>query len=178
MSRHIVLLRGINVGSQRRIAMADLRAVLAAAGFRDVRTFLQSGNVLLESDLAPGQVAHHVERQISCDLQMNVAVVVRSRDELADVVARNPLAAVADDPKRHQVSFLSQALDQATVARLQAVDVAPERFVISGREIFAWYPLGIQRSPLERLLSARTLPVTATARNWNTVTKLLDLARG
>jgi uncharacterized protein (DUF1697 family) len=103
-------------------------------------------------------------------------VVVRTRDELADVVARDPLGEVADDPRRYQVSFLSGMPDAAVIRELEAQDVAPERFVVSGREIYAWYPSGIQRSPLARLLSDDRLGVTATARNWNTVTKLLALA--
>ena len=90
--------------------------------------------------------------------------------------ARNPLGDVATDPKRYQVSFLSAQPDPRAVREIAAVDVAPEEFVVSGREVFAWHPNGIQRSPLAKLLSERRLGVAATARNWSTVTKLLALA--
>jgi uncharacterized protein (DUF1697 family) len=101
---------------------------------------------------------------------------MRTRDELADVVQRNPLRDVADEPRRYQVSFLSAAPDPRVVRELATADVAPEQVVVIGREIYAWHPDGIQRSPLVKLLSERRLGVTATARNWSTVTKLLALA--
>ena len=104
-------------------------------------------------------------------------MVVRTARELAGVVERNPFAGVADDPKRYQVSFLSAKPEAAVVRALEAADVAPEQVAVSGREIYAWHPEGIQRSPLAKLLTDKKLGVTATARNWNTVTKLLELAR-
>ena len=104
-------------------------------------------------------------------------MVVRTARELAGVVNRNPFADVADDPKRYQVSFLSAKPEAAVVRALEAADVAPEQVAVSGREIYAWHPEGIQRSPLAKLLTDRKLGVTATARNWSTVTKLLELAR-
>ena len=176
MQPHIALLRAINLGGRRRVAMADLRDVLTRAGYAGVRTLGQSGNVVLTSADAPDELRGDLERRIAAELGVETAVVVRTRDELADVVARDPLGEVADDPRRYQVSFLSGTPDAAVVRELEAQDVAPERFVVSGREIYAWHPSGIQRSPLARLLSDDRLGVTATARNWNTVTKLLALA--
>jgi uncharacterized protein (DUF1697 family) len=107
---------------------------------------------------------------------VDVDVVVRTRAELEDVVARNPLGAVATDPRLHQVTFLSGEPDPEAVRALVALDVAPEQVVISGREIHAWHPGGIQGSRLARRLADSRLGVPATARNWNTVTKLLALA--
>jgi uncharacterized protein (DUF1697 family) len=92
------------------------------------------------------------------------------------VVRRNPLPDAAEDPKRFQVSFLSGEPDKAFVRELEKQDFAPERFAVSGREIYAWHPGGMQRSKLARALGDRRLGVTATARNWNTVTKLLEMA--
>jgi uncharacterized protein (DUF1697 family) len=176
MAQQIALLRGINLGSQRRVAMADLRDLLTRLGYGDVRTHLQSGNALFASRASPERVRRELEQGIAKDLGIEAQVVVRTRDELADVVRRDPLGDVATDPKRYQVSFLSAEPDPRAVREIAAVDVAPEEFVISGREVFAWHPNGIQRSPLARLLSERRLGVTATARNWSTVTKLLALA--
>jgi len=178
MARQIALLRGINLGSRRRVAMTDLRDVLTRCGYGDVRTYLQSGNVVLTSDTSDDRLARELEEQIAANLGVDVQILVRTRDELADVIGRNPLVDVVKDPKRYQVSFLSAEPDPQRVRELAALDVAPEQFVLSGREIYAWHPDGIQRSQLAAALSDRRLGVTATARNWNTVTKLLVLADG
>jgi uncharacterized protein (DUF1697 family) len=103
-------------------------------------------------------------------------VFVRTRSELARVVAADPLADVVDNPSRYQVSFLSAKPSAKVVRELGKVDVAPEQVVVRGREIYAWHPGGIQRSTLAKLLSEKQLGVGVTARNWNTVTKLLALA--
>jgi uncharacterized protein (DUF1697 family) len=178
MPRQIALLRGINVGSHRRIAMADLRELLTSLGFEDVKTHLQSGNVVLTSDLPNEKLERKLEQQIEAKLGVDPKVVVRTRDELEDVIARDPFADVADDPKRYQVSFLSAEPDPERVRKISELDIAPEQFVVSGREIYAWHPDGLQRSRLAPALTDKRLGVTATARNWNTVTKLLALADG
>jgi uncharacterized protein (DUF1697 family) len=174
--RHIVLLRGINVGGHRRVAMADLRALLAALGYANVRTHLQSGNVVLESRDAPARLKRVVERGLVDELGVDVEVFVRTRDELARVIAYDPLGSIVDNPSRYLVSFLSGAPDAAGVMGADAGDVGPERFVVHGRELYAWHPAGVHNSKLAKLLSERRLGVTATARNWNTVTRLLELA--
>jgi uncharacterized protein (DUF1697 family) len=176
MTRYIALLRGINVGSHRRVAMADLRALLTTAGYVDVRTHLQSGNVLLSSEQSPAALVTGLEQQLLTGFGLDLRVLVRSRDELADVIARDPLADIVDDHRRYQVSFLSTPLDPEHARILGAVDVAPERVVLSEREIFAWHPRGIYESQLAKLLTDRRLGVTVTARNWHTVTRLLVLA--
>jgi uncharacterized protein (DUF1697 family) len=176
VARHVVLLRGINLGSRNRIAMPKLREVLTEAGFEDVQTYLQSGNVVLSSDASSDEVAREVERQIAKRLGLEIQVVVRTHEELAEVVRRDPLGDVAANPKRYQVSFLDGELAPETVRKLEDVAVEPERFVVSGREVYAWHPEGVARSKLWALLAGRGLGVTATARNWTTVTKLLGLA--
>ena len=176
MARQIALLRGINLGSKRRVAMGDLRQLLAQLGYEDVRTLLQSGNVVLTAAGRPAELQRVLEREIASKLGVETQVIVRTRDELADVVERNPFEAIATDPKRYQVSFLSGKLSAKAARELAAADLAPEQVAVSGREIYAWHPDGIQRSPLARLLSDQRLGVSATARNWNTVTKLLALA--
>ncbi|MBV9839693.1 MAG: DUF1697 domain-containing protein, partial [Solirubrobacterales bacterium] len=110
--RQVLLLRGINLGSTRRVAMPALRELLSDAGFDDVRTYVQSGNVVLSSDASPAQLARESERLIGERFGFEVDVVVRTRDELAEVVRLNPLGEVAVNPKRYQVSFLSAELDQ------------------------------------------------------------------
>ena len=176
MARQIALLRGINLGPSRRLAMGELRDALARAGYPGARTLLQSGNVALPADAPPPELERALQALILAEFGMEVPVVVRTRDELAEVVARDPLGHVAQDPKRYQVTFLSDEPDPEVVRELTAADVAPERVEVIGREIYAWHPNGIQRSPLAKLLVDRRLGPGATARNWSTVTKLLALA--
>jgi uncharacterized protein (DUF1697 family) len=156
--------------------MPDLRRALEEAGFGTVRTYLQSGNLVVSSRKALPRVARDCEHVIADRFGADVRVVARTRDELADVVQRNPLRRVATDPKRYQVTFLAEPVDGDVIGKLEAVTVPPERFVVSGREIYAWHPASIARSKLWALLAGPKLGVTATARNWSTVTTLGALA--
>src|SRR6478752_8373067 len=113
--RQVILLRGINLGARNRIAMPQLRELLSGAGFEDVRTHLQSGNVVLSSDLSPAQLAQRCQQLIGERFGLEIDVVVRTRDELAQVVRRNPLGDVVVEPKRYQVSFLEKELGDETV---------------------------------------------------------------
>jgi uncharacterized protein (DUF1697 family) len=176
VTTQIVLLRGINIGSRNRVPMAKLRQVLEEAGFEDVRTHLQSGNVVLSSKTKPEQTARECERLIQAEFGLAIDVVVRTPADLASVVKRDPLGKVAKDPKRYQVSFLNGALPAATKRKLEEAVEEPEQLVFSGREIYAWHPEGVARSKLWAMLAGRGLGVTATARNWTTVTKLLEVA--
>jgi uncharacterized protein (DUF1697 family) len=156
--------------------MPKLREALAEAGFRDVRTYVQSGNVVLSSGAKPESVARKCERTIAEHFDLEIPVIVRTRDELARIVERNPLRDVADNPKRYQVTFLDGKLKPEVVRKLEAAAAPSERFVVDGREVYAWTPSGVARSKLWALLAGRSLGVTATARNWTTVTKMLELA--
>jgi uncharacterized protein (DUF1697 family) len=174
--RQIVLLRGINLGSRNRIAMRELRELLSAAGHAGARTYLQSGNVVLSSDALPEELAREIEGQIAEKLGLRIEALARTRDELAAVVERDPLREVVLDPKRYQVSFLSRELQPEIASELAALATPSERFAAVGRELYAWHPHGVARSKLAVALAGRGLPVTATARNWTTVTSLLAMA--
>jgi uncharacterized protein (DUF1697 family) len=172
----ILLLRGVNIGPNKRIAMPALRELLSDAGFEDVRTYVQSGNVVLSSGAPASDVASETERLIAERFGFEVDVIVRTADELADVVARNPLADVAIDPKRYQVSFLESEPDPDVVGRIAESAADSEQLVAIGRELYAWHPAGVARSKLWNKLAGNGLGVRATARNWTTVTTLLELA--
>ena len=156
--------------------MPKLREVLEEAGFGGVRTYVQSGNVVLESRASPETVARKAKRQIAERFGLDIDVVVRTRDELAEVVRRNPLGKVAKNPKRYQVSFLADEPDPEVVRKLEALAAPGERLIADGREIYAWHPDGVARSKLWAALAGRGVGGAATARNWTTVTKLLELA--
>ncbi len=178
MATHAAFLRGINVGRNKRIAMADLRSLAAELGFTDVRTHLASGNLLLTSTDAEQDLVSALEDGISGRFDLDVRVVVRSRDELARVVASNPLADVVTDPARHLVTFLSHAPADDAVAKLREADIGDEQFAVVGRDVHVWLPIGVQDATLTHAYLERALGVTATRRNWNTVTKLVELAGG
>ncbi len=177
MAQHILLLRGINLARRNRIAMPELREALESAGFGDVRTYLQSGNVVLSSTAKADDIARKAERLIAKEFGLEIAVVARTRAQLAQVVERNPLQTVAKNPKRYQVSFLDAKPTRELMRRVEEAAVPPEQVVAIGREIYAWHPETIGRSRLWTLLAGQQLGVTATARNWTTVTKLLSLAQ-
>jgi uncharacterized protein (DUF1697 family) len=175
VARQVALLRGINIGPSKRIAMPALRALLTSDGFEDVQTYVQSGNVVLSTDLAPADLEREAERLISEEFGFDVDVVARTHKELIDVVSCNPLGDIATNPKRYQVSFLSDELDPERVSTLAASAAGSERFVALGRELYAWHPDGVARSKLWAKLAGPGLGVKATARNWTTVTTLLDM---
>jgi uncharacterized protein (DUF1697 family) len=174
--RRIVLLRGINLGARNRVAMPKLRQLLEDAGFEDVSTYLQSGNVVLSSDLTEKALARKIKRVLADGFGLELDVVVRTRSELARVVRLNPLGDVATNPKRYQVSFLSEKPAPAIVRELRALAAPSEQVVARGRELYAWHPEGVARSKLWARLAGKQLGVVATARNWTTVTSLLELA--
>jgi uncharacterized protein (DUF1697 family) len=176
MPRYVVFLRGINLGGKRRVGMADLRAALDSEGFEDVRTLLQSGNVVLTSGAKPRPLERELAKTLRRAFGFDIAVVARTRDELADVIRRDPFGAEADDPARYQVSFLSDKPSRRAAQELEAAATAPERAAVRGREVYAWHPGGVGRSELAKLITAKRLEVEVTARNWRTITKLLELA--
>ena len=176
MTRHVVLLRGINLASRNRIAMPELRVALEAGGFGDVRTYVQSGNVVLASRSSPERVALSVNKIIKSRFGFDVVVLVRSHSELADVVRRNPLAKIAVDPKRHLVTFMSAELSSDIAERMRTVAGPQEEFAVIGREVYSWHPAGVGRSPLWERIAGKALGIAATSRNWTTVTTLLTMA--
>lgn len=176
--QHVLLLRGVNLGARNRVSMPQLRAELEHAGFERVRTYLQSGNVVLEADAPAEQVARECRAVIATAFGLEIELLARTRDELKKVVERDPLGDVAVDPRRYQVSFLARELDERRLQELAALAMADERFVAIGRELYAWHPRGVARSRLWALLASARLGVPATARNWTTVTRLLAMCDG
>jgi uncharacterized protein (DUF1697 family) len=177
MARHIALLRGINLASRNRVPMGELREALGEAGFEDVATLLQSGNVVVTSGKAPRTVEREIAALVEDRFGVRAAVVVRSATELEAVIEGNPFSAeAAKAPKNVHVIFLSAKPEAAAVRQLTDADLGDERVAPDGKHIYAWFANGVQRSPLARMLTDERLGVTATGRNWNTVLKLQALA--
>jgi uncharacterized protein (DUF1697 family) len=171
----VLLLRGINLGSRKRIAMADLRELLSTRGYGDVRTYLQSGNAVVSSDRPPAEVEADVSAAIAAELGHEVTVTARTADEIAEVVRDDPFADVRTDPRFHQALFLCAEPDAEALAALADADFSPERLVIAPRVLHAWCPDGVNDSPLLKALSR--VRANTTARNWRTVEALAEMAR-
>jgi uncharacterized protein (DUF1697 family) len=169
-------LRGINLGSNRRVAMADLRAALEDAGFEDVRTHLQSGNVVVSSPKSATAVATAMEQAIEDRFGLRSDVIVRTVQQLAEVVSADPFAGRATNGSRYFVVFLPGKPKAAELKRLGADDFGKDEFAAGTREVYVWCPDGMRDSRLMKELGKGRLAPTATTRNWNTVTKLLEMA--
>lgn len=178
MTRQVALLRGINVGGNRKVPMAALRAAVQGLGYDEVATHLQSGNVVLTSDAPEEEVALGIERVVAEEIGVaGVTVMVRTAQELAAVVALDPFPD-ADDPSKYFVSFLSSAPDPAALDAVDPAAYAPEAWHLDGRELYLWLPDGAGRTRLTAAFWERRLTVPGTARNWRTVTRLLEMVQG
>eukprot|EP01113_Clastostelium_recurvatum_P024676 TRINITY_DN2945_c2_g1_i1.p1 TRINITY_DN2945_c2_g1~~TRINITY_DN2945_c2_g1_i1.p1 ORF type:complete len:201 (-),score=30.17 TRINITY_DN2945_c2_g1_i1:29-631(-) len=180
----IAFLRGINVGGHNIIKMQDLREALERHAYKSVRTYLQSGNVVLATD-DQDHTEEHVRDDIASTIHdtfgFDVSVIVRSRDELADIISHDPYRStgVAALAKWHIINFLSEEPDQAIVDNIQtkAHDISPKDHILfRGTEIHSYHAEGVIKSKAAKLLTDKHLRVHVTARNWNTVTKLLAMA--
>jgi uncharacterized protein (DUF1697 family) len=170
----VALLRGVNVGGRSSLAMADLRAVVESCGHRDVRTYIQSGNVVFTtSKRSPDAVAKELEAAIAKATSVHPDVVVRTRAQLAKVVDANPFLRQGEDEKHLHAVFMKPGGPKAKLPDLDRF--APEEAAVVGTECFLLLPGGIGNSKLAAALSRQKGPV-GTARSWRTVKKLLDMA--
>ena len=174
-ANHVALLRGINVGKAKRVAMADLRALVESLGFGDVKTLLNSGNVVFSAKGAkPASIAARIEKGIVTELGVTSRVTVLQAAELAQIVEENPLAAVATDGSRYMITVLTDPADRVKVEPLVKQDWTPEALALGRRVVFNWCPNTILESRVQPALG-KALKDGATTRNWNTVLKLRDL---
>ncbi len=171
MKTYVALLRGINVGGNKKVPMADLRAVLEELGYDDVTTVLQSGNAVFS---APKAEPERIERAIEERFGFEVRVLLRTHDELQAVVDANPFGdAAAADPASVHVWFLDRSVEPAIDPEV----IAPERMAPGPKVLYVHYANGSGRSEIGKHLNDKTLEgATVTTRNWNTVRKLLDLS--
>jgi uncharacterized protein (DUF1697 family) len=179
MTRYAALLRAVNLGGDSKIAMADLRKVLAGLGYADVTTYLQSGNAVFTSPgRPPAELAGEIEDRIAAELGMAVTIMIRNGAELADVIGRSPLPGEPENPSRFFVAFLSEPADPGAARAIEASSFGEDRIWVSGSEAFLWCPGGAGRTKLTNAYVEKQLGVGATSRNWNTVRKLAGLAGG
>jgi len=176
---YVAFLRGVNVGGARKLPMAELRSLLASTGYGDVRTYVQSGNVVFtatptDTVVLAAELGSVIEERFGFD----VVAVVRDAQELAAIASAHPYAGDEEDPKRLHVLFLAQRPSPEQVSGLDPDRSPVDRFVVDGRELYVHYPDGVGRSKFTIDYVERVLGTPATGRNWNTVTKLAELASG
>lgn len=174
--RQIALLRGVNLGKHNRVPMAELRGEMAALGFGEVATHLQSGNVVFSATISADAAERAIADGIAARFGIEVPVLVRTRDELAALIAADPLAEIATDPAKYLVTFLSAPPDPDRFAALEPPE--PELVRFGEREVFVWCPDGVRNTRVSQSWLERRLGVSATSRNWSTVERLLAIAEG
>jgi uncharacterized protein (DUF1697 family) len=171
--RYVALLRGINVGRAKRVAMADLRDAVGSLGHTDVKTLLNSGNVVFTASDTPTEKAMHEAVRDATGISSEVILVPGK--QLAQIVDENPLADVATDPSRLMVMFFTDASDRTQLKKLIDDSWAPEQLAVGRHAAYFWCPDGIASSPLMDAVGELKFRGTITTRNWRTVTKLGQL---
>jgi len=179
MPTYVAMLRGINVGPGKIVKMERLRASFEALGFDGVRTYVQSGNVIFESEQkSPTELSDKIEEKIQHTFGFRVPVLVKTSKEMAQIVSDNPLVKEKgiDHSKLH-VTFLSDAPPKTAVKVLEPLATGRERFRILNREIYLYCPDGYGNTKLSNNAIEKKLSVVATTRNWRTVNTLVEMCR-
>jgi uncharacterized protein (DUF1697 family) len=175
LTAYVALLRGINVGGRTKLPMAELRALMETLGHEDVVTYIQSGNVVFRSAAKEAKVASDIAAGIKKEFGYQLPVIVRTRAQLAKVVAGNPYLKSGAEPSKLHVTFLAAKPTATAIAKLDPDRCPPDEFIVSGREIFMLLPNGMGRTKLTIDYFEKRLATQGTARNWNTVNKLLGM---
>ena len=177
MSVHLCFLRAVNVSGNNLVKMAALKDALVRAGLGDVRTILQSGNVVFRSDDNEDALARLIGSVLRNAFNLSVGLFLRTPQQVRQAMERNPFKAAANEsPKHLLVTFLSAPPDTAAVAALKSAIPGDEAVAVSGREAFIHYAGGVARSKVTNVFVEKRLGVTGTARNWNTVGRVLAVA--
>ena len=178
MCEYIALLRGINVGKAKRVAMADLRDLVAGLGYKRVRTLLNSGNVIFSGPSEePKEVASRIERALENEVGFSSWTTVLTAEELDRIVSENPLLGIMTNPSRLLVTVLREPTDRGLLEPLLKQEWDPEALALGGRVAYLWCPKGLLESRLPEAMGA-LLGEAATTRNWATMTKLKALLDG
>ncbi|AIQ72305.1 MULTISPECIES: DUF1697 domain-containing protein [Paenibacillus] len=179
MTTYIALLRGINVGGNKIIKMLDLKAMFQALGFANVRTYIQSGNVVFESDEGSVSLLSGViERQIHEVFGFEVSVIIRTLAEMENVIANDPFQlSEPEEFKRWYVTFLPAEPSAEALDKLRTYENGPDKVRFVGREMYILYEVSVSQSPLFKVPFDKILGMPITARNWNTVNKLVAIGK-
>jgi uncharacterized protein (DUF1697 family) len=172
---YVILLRGVNVGGNNKLPMADLRTALANRGLEKVSTYIASGNVIADSSLGSEELASVVRLVILDSFGLEIPVLVRTHAELVSVAERNPFEHITDHAKL-AITFLESEPNPFDITALRTANPEPEQFVIDSTTMYAYYPNGLGQSKLTSTLIDRRLKTISTTRNLNTLLKLIELS--
>ncbi|MDQ3108316.1 MAG: DUF1697 domain-containing protein [Bacteroidota bacterium] len=181
MQTYIAILRGINVGSQKKVLMAELKEVLLKLKLREVVTYIQSGNVVFKSEerLSNEEFASKMEKAIAKHFKFQVPVLVRNAAELKKIVDANIFAPKKNiDLSKLHVTFLSDEPEKTLAEGLKKISFLPDEFLIKGKEVYLHIPVSYGETKLSNKFFENKLKVTATTRNWKTVNTLLEMCAG
>jgi len=170
---YVALLRAVNLGSHNKIGMPQLKGVFESLGAEDVRTYVQSGNVVFRSAGAASTVRQEIEHAIASELGLTITVLLRTKAQIAKLVRDNPFR--ENPEKALYVTFLAETPAKARVRELDPTEFDPDTFQVAGREIYLNFPNGYGRSKLSNAYFEKRLGVAATTRNWRTVNALVEL---
>lgn len=178
--KYISILRGINVGGHKKILMADLKILYKNLGFTDVVSYIQSGNVIFESDESNTQlITGSIEQAISKQYGFEVPVIIRTYDEINTAFENSPFGKfdLKTEGSKYFLTLLSDVPTKDNCEILMDYVKSPEQLIISGNHIYIHYPNGAGRTKLTNSFIENKLKVVATSRNWKTVVKLLELSK-
>jgi uncharacterized protein (DUF1697 family) len=175
MTRYVLLLRGVNVGTKNSLPMSELRTMLTTVGCVDVQTYVQSGNAVFRTTLGTAALTRGIETALERRMGRPIATTLRTAAQMRAVVDRNPLVGLTTSLTQLCVTFLSKTPSPSQLTTLHGRDWEPERLHVTGTEIYTWYPNGQARSPLAAAIAKLPLPGTVTTRNWNSVLRLLEM---
>jgi uncharacterized protein (DUF1697 family) len=175
MKTHIILLRGVMPIGKNKVPMATLREVLGKAKFKEVRTYIQSGNVILKSDLSPKELEKKIHEIIKTKMGPELAVVVRSRSQLAAILEANPLS--HRDPSRVFYTLFATKPAKEKCQELMKQKFLPEEIIIADTVAYVFIPGSAARAQLTNNTIEKKLGISTTTRNLNTLTKLIELSR-
>ena len=176
MPTYVALLRGINLGSHNKVPMPALRTLIEDLGYEDVTTYIQSGNVVLSTKESATKVGTAIRKAIAKKFGIDVAVVVRTHQQMKKVVDANPFAKKAKDAGHLHVVFLADKPAAANIKALTSADWGADEVAVKGTEAYLHLPNGYGRAKLNNMLVEKKLGVAGTARNWRTTAKLLELS--
>jgi uncharacterized protein (DUF1697 family) len=175
METYIALLRGINVSGHRMIKMEELKNVLNELNFTNIRTYIQSGNIIFESEKTdPAELAKMIAEKISENFRFEVPVVIRTLADMEKISNNNPFLGERNEPidKLH-VTFFPEEPEKEHLKKIEGLLFLPDEFIVSGREVYLFCPNGYGRTKLTNQFFENKLKLTATTRNWKTIETLL-----
>jgi len=172
---YVALLRGINVGGKNILPMKDLSRMFAAAGCTEVRTYIQSGNVIFEAPAGAPGIAEAIQADIEKRFGFRIPVILRNSRQLLKTIRDNPFLAAVEDQRWLHVYFLAHSPNARAIAGLDPLRSAPDAFHVLGQAIYLHVPNGMARTKLTNAYFDSKLSTTCTARNWATVLKLSEM---